>query len=70
MSLSQRDGTYVTMAGPRIKDETVTAHLRIDTVNNLTLQPCIVGCAAIKIFTTKVATLLFIVLIIYCSHYL
>jgi hypothetical protein len=51
-----REGLCSSIEGPCIEDETVTAHIRIDTINSVTLMPCVVGCAVIKVFKAPVST--------------
>jgi hypothetical protein len=51
-----REGLCSSIKGPCIEDETVTAHIRIDTINSVTLMPCVVGCAVIKVFKAPVST--------------
>lgn len=52
----KREDLHSTVNGPCITDETVTAHIRIDTINSVTLMPCVVGCAVIKVFKAPVST--------------
>ena len=45
----------ITVDGPWIRDQTTIAHFRIDTIDNVTLMPRVVGTSSLKLFVSPVS---------------